>query len=95
MRNYNKRVEELLSGYNSESNSDPRYAKTYLEYYKGASLISIYGVESLGIGPTNGKEVYPRRNGDITNVWSADEWTIIGDIIPKGQGSLGYTLSYK
>ena len=95
MRDYNKKVEELFSGYNPESSSDSKYAKTYLEYYEGASLTSIYGMKSLGISPTNGKEIYLRRNGDVTDVWSADEWTIIGDTAPKGQGSFGYTLSYK
>ena len=81
MRDYNKRVEELFSGYNPESSSDSKYAKTYLKYYEGASLTSIYGMKSLGISPTNGKEIYLRRNG--------------GDTAPKGQGSFGYTLSYK
>lgn len=95
MRDYNKRVEELFSGYNPESSSDSKYAKTYLKYYEGASLTSIYGMKSLGISPTNGKEIYLRRNGDVTDVWSADEWTIIGDTAPKGQGPFGYTLSYK
>ena len=95
MRDYNKRVEELFSGYNPESSSDSKYAQTYLQYYEGASLTSIYGMKSLGISPTNGKEIYLRRNGDVTDVWSADEWTIIGDTAPKGQGSFGYTLSYK
>lgn len=95
MRDYNKRVEELFSGYNPESSSDSKYAKTYQKYYEGASLTSIYGMKSLGISPTNGKEIYLRRNGDVTDVWSADEWTIIGDTAPKGQGSFGYTLSYK
>ena len=95
MRDYNNRVEELFSGYNPESSSDSKYAKTYLKYYEGASLTSIYGMKSLGISPTNGKEIYLRRNGDVTDVWSADEWTIIGDTAPKGQGSFGYTLSYK
>ena len=95
MRDYNKRVEELFSGYNPESSSDSKYAKTYLKYYEGASLTSIYGMKSLGISPTNGKEIYLRRNGDVTDVWSADEWTIIGDTAPKGQSSFGYTLSYK
>ena len=95
MRDYNKRVEELFSGYNPESSSDSKYAQTYLKYYEGASLTSIYGMKSVGISPTNGQEIYLRRNGDVTDVWSADEWTIIGDTAPKGQGSFGYTLSYK
>lgn len=95
MRDYNKKVEELFEDYNPESSSNSKYAKTYLKYYEGASLTSIYGMKSLGISPTNGKEIYLRRNGDVTDVWSADEWSVIGDTAPKGQGSFGYTLAYK
>ena len=41
MRDYNKRVEELFSGYNPESSSDSKYAKTYLKYYE-RSLSDLY-----------------------------------------------------
>ena len=37
-----------------------------MKYEEGASLNTIYGMKSLGINPANGKEVYQRRNGTIT-----------------------------
>lgn len=95
MRDYNKRVEELFGQYNPEASTQSQYAQTYLKYYEGASLTSLYGMKSLGISPTNGKEIYLRRNGDVTDVWSADEWTVIGDTAPKGQGSFGCTLAWR
>ncbi|WP_290539995.1 SusC/RagA family TonB-linked outer membrane protein [Alistipes sp.] len=95
MRDYNKRVEELFNGYNPESSNNEKYSRTYLKYYEGASLTSIYGMKSLGISPSNGKEIFLRRNGDVTDRWSADEWSVIGDTAPKGQGSFGCTVSYK
>ena len=56
-------------------------------------LFQLYG--SFARNKNTIVEIYLRRNGDVTDVWSADEWTIIGDTAPKGQGSFGYTLSYK
>ena len=95
MRDYNKKVEDLFNKFNPESTNNAEYSKTYLKYYEGASLSSIYGMKSLGISPTNGKEIFLRRNGDVTDVWSADEWSVIGDSASKGQGSFGCTLAYK
>ena len=56
MRDYNKRVEELFSGYNPESSSDSKYAKTYLKYYEGASLTSIYGMNHWESAPQTAKK---------------------------------------
>ncbi len=81
MRDYNKRVEELFSEYNPESSSF-KIAKTYLKITKELSDL-YYGMKSMGISPTNGKEIYLRRNGDVTDVWSADEWTLLAIQLPR------------
>lgn len=95
MRDYNKRVEELFKNYDQNKSTGTEFSRTYLKYYEGASLTSIYGMKSLGISPTNGKEIYLKRNGDVTDVWSADEWSVIGDTAPKGQGSFGCTVAWR
>ena len=101
MRDYNKKVEDLFDKFHPEDPDQTRptegvdYSTSYVKYYEGASMTSIYGMHSLGISPTNGKEIYIRRNGDVTDLWSADEWSVIGDTAPKGQGSFGFNLSYK
>ena len=95
MRDYNRRVEELFDDFESGQTENSQYSQTYVKYYEGASMTSIYGMKSLGISPTNGKEIYVKRNGDVTDEWSADEWSVIGDSAPKGQGSFGFTVAYK
>lgn len=58
-------------------------------------LTAIYGVRSLGIDPTNGKELYLYRNGKASNVWKASEEVVLGDTEPKASGSFGINATYK
>lgn len=95
MRHYNEKVEEIFNKYNPSKTENNKFSKTYMKYYEGASLTSIYGMKSLGISPTNGKEIFVKRNGEITDKWSANEWRVIGDSSPDGQGSFGVTIKYK
>ena len=95
MEAYNKRVEEIFSDFDPGSTSDKAYSKPYLKYYEGASMTAIAGMKSLGISPSNGKEIYLKPNGEVTDEWSAEDWTVIGDTAPKGQGSFGFTASYR
>lgn len=95
MRDYNKRIEDLFSKFRPGESSSRDFAKTYLKYYEGASLTSIYGMKSLGISPSNGKEIYIKKDGTVTDKWSAEEWSVIGDSSPSGQGSFGCTLSFR
>jgi hypothetical protein len=71
------------------------YAQPVMKYEEGNSLTSIYGMKSLGINPANGKEVFVRRNGDITYTWSSTETQKIGDTEPGAQGALILNVRYK
>jgi hypothetical protein len=95
MEAYNKKVEEAFKNFNPTTSSNQDYAKPYLKYYEGASMTAIAGMKSLGISPSNGKEIFLKPNGEVTDVWSAEDWVVIGDTAPKGQGSFGLTASYK
>ncbi len=95
MKAYNAKVEEIFNNFNPSSTSNSEYSKPYLKYYEGASMTAIAGMKSLGISPSNGKEIYVKPNGEITDVWAAEDWTVIGDTAPKGQGSFGFTGSYR
>lgn len=94
MKAYNDKVEELFKNYNPSMSTDSQYSKPYLKYYEGASMTAIAGMKSLGISPSNGKEIYLKPNGEVTDVWSVEDWVVIGDTAPKGQGSFGLTASY-
>ncbi len=95
MKAYNAKVEELFKNFNPSSTSNDVYSQPYLKYYEGASMTAIAGMKSLGISPSNGKEIYLKPNGEVTDVWAAEDWTVIGDTAPKGQGSFGLTGSFR
>jgi hypothetical protein len=52
-------------------------------------------MRSLGINPANGREIFIDRYGRVTDLWSASQWSIIGDEQPIGQGSFGVNLRWK
>ena len=76
LKAYNSQVDdyyELAEEDQTSNSSWVKANKTYsdfikpiMKYEEGASLNTIYGMKSLGINPANGKEVYQRRNGTIT-----------------------------
>ena len=94
LKEYNKRVQEKYTKYNSEK-GDSKYSETYLQYVEGGSLTSIFGVRSLGINPADGKEVYLRPDGTITYDWNAADQVVIGNEEPKLQGTFGFNLRWK
>ena len=52
-------------------------------------------MRSLGIDPTNGQELFVKKNGELTYEWSASEQVALGDTEPDAQGSFGFNLRYK
>lgn len=74
----------------NRGNSKPR-----VEYAEGVSLSAIWGVQSLGIDPYNGKEMFLKKDGTVTYTWDADDKVVLGDLLPKIQGSFGVNLDYK
>ncbi|MBO9632092.1 MAG: TonB-dependent receptor, partial [Chitinophagaceae bacterium] len=72
-----------------------QYSTAYTKYVEGASTSAIYGMRSLGINPSDGKELYMRPDGTVTYTWAAADQVVIGDITPKGQGGFGFYAMYK
>lgn len=64
-------------------------------YYDGVSMNAIWGMKSLGIDPQNGREIYVTRNGLPTYTYSAGEQVILGDELPKFQGTAGLSFEWK
>ncbi|UYQ95487.1 SusC/RagA family TonB-linked outer membrane protein [Chitinophaga horti] len=58
-------------------------------FAEGQSTSAIWAVPSRGIDPANGSEIYVKRNGELTYVWSADDQVVVGDNLPKYNGSFG------
>lgn len=86
---YNDQVIAYLNETSSES------VLPMLQYVEGGSLTSIFGVQSLGISPATGNEIYVDSNGNIHDEWDASYLTIIGDTEADVNGSFSINLRYK
>lgn len=62
---------------------------------EGESLSTIYTMHSLGIDPSNGEEIFLKRNGEVTYKWSADDLMPSGQKMPKYRGTINSVVRYK
>ncbi|WP_099292611.1 SusC/RagA family TonB-linked outer membrane protein [Butyricimonas sp. Marseille-P3923] len=62
---------------------------------EGDSQNAIYAVPSLGIDPSSGEEIYLKKNGEVTKLWSADDRVKCGVAQPKYRGNLSTMVRYK
>lgn len=64
-------------------------------YEVGRSMSAIWAVPSLGIDPSNGQEIFVKRDGSLTYIWSADDQMVTGDSQPLYNGTFGTNVQYK
>ncbi|MCC8174227.1 MAG: TonB-dependent receptor, partial [Odoribacter sp.] len=72
-----------------EGGTDPNYL-----YREGKSMNAIYVVPSLGIDPSNGKELFLNRFGEKTYTWDARDMIDCG-INEKYRGNISTNFRYK
>lgn len=68
---------------------------TTKRYFDGADPDAIWAVPSAGIDPSNGKEMFIKRDGTYTYDYNPDDETIVGNTRAKIEGSLGSNFNYK
>ena len=91
LRDYNKQVQDYYSDpFNQSSRSQP-----LLQYVEGGSMNSIWGIRSLGIDPASGKELFLRPDGTVTDTWRSGDQVVIGNKEPDGQGTFGFSASWR
>lgn len=83
-----------LLAWNEEQN-ELETTETKVLYIEGESIYTIWGVQSLGINPTDGKEIYLTADGKQTDVWDATDQVPIGVDEPDLTGTIGLLGSYK
>ena len=88
LKNYNNKVDE-------EQVSDENKAVPLLRYKEGQSLSTIYAVQSLGIDPENGQEIFIKADGTHTYEWNVKDIVPMGNSEPKLSGFFGGNLAYK
>lgn len=57
-------------------------------FYEGRPQNAIYAVQSLGIDPSTGKEIYLDKNGNITDTWKATDKVYCGSADPLYRGNM-------
>lgn len=61
-------------------------------FAEGQSITAIWGVPSKGIDPATGREIFVKKDGSVTYLWSAADQVVIGDATPKFMGSFGSNI---
>lgn len=93
------KISESLKAYNEKvqdhykTNTDE--SEPLLQYVEGGSLTSIFGVRSLGIDPATGNEIFIKKDGTLTDTWSAGDQVVLGDTEPDAQGSFGINMTWR
>lgn len=64
-------------------------------YEEGKSTTQLFAVQSLGIDPATGKEVFLKRNGHKTFIWDPADKVPFGDTQPKLQGAVSSSFTWK
>ncbi|MFC4672675.1 SusC/RagA family TonB-linked outer membrane protein [Dysgonomonas termitidis] len=62
---------------------------------EGDSPSTIYVVQSLGIDPSTGRELYLTKEGEVTYTWNARDRIAVGNSRPKYRGSFSSMFRYK
>ena len=96
-RNKNKlaKLSDAMNVYNESQNASVSGTAPAQLYYDGVSMNAIWAVRSLGIDPHNGREIYLSTRGLPTYNWSAADQVVLGDEMPKFQGTGGISFEWK
>lgn len=89
---YNKKVDEYYETVDGVKND---LTRPNTKLTPGGSNYSIYAMRSLGIDPSDGREMFLKQDGTITYDWSAREQVVVGNTAPKGSGSFGLNMNWK
>lgn len=97
-KNTIKELSESMKAYNAlqeKAAADRANNKPVLKYVDGMPMQAIWVVQSLGIDPMNGYEVYVKRDGSRTYIYDPLDLVVGGNQEPKVRGHFGLSAEYK
>lgn len=95
-RNKITKINDALEEMNKENEQfADRLTAPLPQYAEGESVTALKLVRSAGIDPATGKELYIKRNGELTFTYDAADKVLIGDTEPAFNGTLNTSLYYK
>lgn len=92
-KNQIKEISNSLEFLNEELSKQASANPSFM-YKEGESMNTIYAVQSKGIDPSNGKEIFIKQDGSETYVWDSKDQIACGDQEPKVFGNLNTSLRY-
>lgn len=94
--NNNKIIEisQALKDANAEIEKKTGSNPNFL-YREGKSMNTIYAVQSLGIDPATGREMFRKKAGENTYTWDAADQVACGMNQPKYKGNASTYIRYK
>lgn len=93
-KNELKKISNSLQFLNEELRKQSNVNPSFM-FEEGQSINTIYAVQSKGIDPSNGKEIFIKADGTETYTWDPKDKTAVGINEPKFFGNLNSTLRYK
>lgn len=95
-KNILKELSNKLKSTNDKVNKDNvQQVVPNIQLQEGQSINTIYVVESLGVDPATGSEIFLKKDGTKTYTWSAADKIPFGIAEPKWNGTFGTNLIYK
>lgn len=96
IRNVNKikKITKELVAFNKKQDAQVEN-KPMVYYIEGESFNTLWAVQSLGIDPATGNELFQKRNGMVTDVWATEDLVAVGCSDPKLEGTFGTFFRYK
>jgi hypothetical protein len=95
-RNKITKINQALEQINKENEAMSSTSLTPLpQYAEGESTTALKLVRSAGIDPATGKEVYIKRNGELTFEYDSADKVLIGDTEPAYIGTFNTNLYWK
>ncbi|UYQ95799.1 SusC/RagA family TonB-linked outer membrane protein [Chitinophaga horti] len=99
-KNILKQLSNSLRSFNDEQ--DSKGYNTNLKdatiprvrFVEGQSVNTIWAVQSLGIDPATGRELYLSRDGKPVFDWNAADQIAAGDALPKLNGNFGFNAAW-
>ena len=70
-------------------------AQSLVRYYEGASPDDMWAVPSLGIDPATGAEMFRKKDGSQTFIYSTADEVVVGCSRPDVEGVIGSSFYYK
>ncbi|MEG2555309.1 MAG: SusC/RagA family TonB-linked outer membrane protein [Odoribacter sp.] len=82
-------------GANPDHENNKGVTKPSVRYSEGQSMDAIWAVQSLGINPMNGDEVFVSADGKMVYKWNPKDQVVVGDALPKVSGTFGFNFEYQ